>query len=72
MPQNHGENPGEPVDMNPRHFDTDYVVDADAVAEALIRRVNSLADERAKARRALIRSIEVLIAGDGDGPAVTA
>ncbi|MGH2905739.1 MAG: hypothetical protein ACRDKI_03100 [Solirubrobacterales bacterium] len=72
MPQNHGDKPGDPADMNPRQIDINYVVDPEAVAEALIRRVNALADERAKARRALIRSVEVLVPGDSDGPAITA
>jgi hypothetical protein len=57
--------------MNPRRFDINYEVDAHAVAEALIRRVNALANERAQARRALIRSVEVLVPSDCDGPSIT-
>ena len=63
------DNQGDSVDMNARHFDN-YEVDPHAVAEALIRRVNSLADERAKARNAMIRSVEVLVPSDLDDPAV--
>ena len=63
------DNQGDSVDMNARHFDN-YEVDPHAVAEALIRRVNSLADERAKARTAMIRSVEVLVPSDFDDPAV--
>lgn len=63
-------NQGDSVDMNARHFDMNYKVDAQAVAEALIRRVNSLADERAQARSAMIRSVEVLVPSDLDDPPI--
>lgn len=45
-----------------------YVVDPEAVAEAIISRVSSLADERVQHRRALISSVEVLVPGDYNGP----
>lgn len=56
--------------MKIRPSETNYEIDPDAVAEALISRVNQLADERAQYRRALIRSVEMLVTGDVDGPAV--
>lgn len=61
---------GDSVDMNARHIDMNYEVDAQAVAEALIRRVNALADERAQARCALIRSVEVLVPSDLDDTSI--
>jgi hypothetical protein len=60
------DNQGDSVDMNAKRYDMSYEVDPHAVAEALIRRVNALADERAQARRALIRSVEVLVPSDLD------
>ena len=66
------DNQGDPVDMNPRRIDINYVVDPEAVAEAIIRRVNAIADERANARRALIHSVEMLVPGELDGPAISA
>jgi hypothetical protein len=47
-----------------------YVVDPEAVAEAIISRVSALADERVQHRRSLITSVEVLVPGDYDGPAL--
>lgn len=47
-----------------------YVVDPEAVAEAIIRRVTELADERVQHRRSLIASVEVLVPRDYDGPAL--
>jgi hypothetical protein len=66
------ENQGRPEDMTPSRTYTNYAVDADAVAEALIKRVNKLADERVQYRRALIHSVEVLETNDLDGPAIQA
>lgn len=56
--------------MNLRPLDINYVVDSEAVAEAIIRRVNKMADEHARHRRSLIRSVEVFVPGDYDGPAL--
>lgn len=56
--------------MNLRPLDINYVVDPDAVAEAIISRVNRMADEHARHRRSLIRSVEVFVPGDYDGPAL--
>ncbi|MBI5310008.1 MAG: hypothetical protein HZB14_03095 [Actinobacteria bacterium] len=47
-----------------------YVVDPEAVAEAIIRRVAQMADERVMHRRSLICSVEVLVPRDYDGPAL--
>lgn len=47
-----------------------YVVDPEAVAEAIIQRVGQMADERVMHRRSLICSVEVLVPGDYDGPAL--
>lgn len=47
-----------------------YVVDPEAVADAIIRRINKLADERARHRRSLMASVEVLVPGDYNGPAL--
>ena len=67
------EHHGEPADTNAsRGIDINYVVDPEAVAEALIRRVGELAEQRAKERRALIHSVEMLVPRDFDGPAITA
>ncbi|MGK2879081.1 MAG: hypothetical protein ACSLFF_11000 [Solirubrobacterales bacterium] len=47
--------------MPQTHIDADrYVVDAPRVAEALLVRINKLADERARFRRALIYSVEMI------------
>jgi hypothetical protein len=50
----------------------DYVVDPDRVAEALLARIEKLADERARFRRSLIYSVEMIEAPDGDGFTVRA
>jgi hypothetical protein len=47
-----------------------YVVDPEAVAEAILNRVIKLADERVQHRRSLISSVEVLVPGDYNGPAL--
>lgn len=44
----------------------DYSVDPLLVADALIKRLDRLADERAEYRRALIHSVEVIKASDLD------
>lgn len=44
----------------------DYRVDPLLVADALIRHLDTLANQRAEYRRALIRSVEVLETPDGD------
>lgn len=59
--------PKQPCD--PMH---DYVVDPDRVAEALLARIEKLADERARFRRSLIYSVEMIEAPDGDGFTVRA
>ena len=47
--------------MPQSHIDTDaYVIDADRVAEALLARIDKLADERARSRRSLIYSVEMI------------
>lgn len=48
---------------------TDYTVDPLLVADALIRRLDKLAYERAEYRRALIRSVEMIKACDIDDAA---
>lgn len=62
----------EPDSTNTSSRDINYEVDAAVVAEAIIHRVNQLADERANYRRALIRSVEMLVSGDVDETAVAA
>lgn len=47
----------------------DYNVDPLLVADALLRRLDRLADERDEYRRALIRSVEVIEPGDFDDAA---
>lgn len=47
----------------------DYTVDPLLVADALIKRLDRLADERAEYRRALIQSVEVIKPGDFDDAA---
>jgi hypothetical protein len=48
-------------------FDADnYVVQSDLVAEALLARIDKLADERARFRRSLIYSVEMIEAPDFD------
>ena len=47
----------------------DYTVDPLLVADALIKRLDRLADERAEYRRALIHSVEVIKPGDFDDAA---
>ena len=48
-------------------FDPDaYVVHPDRVAEALLARIDEMADERARFRRSLIYSVEMIEAPDFD------
>jgi hypothetical protein len=47
-------------------FTADYVVDSDLVAEALLAKIEELADERARYRRSLIYSVEMIEAPDVD------
>lgn len=56
--------------MNAQSTKVNYVVDPEAVAEAIIRRVAQMADERVMHRRSLICSVEVLVPRDYDGPAL--
>lgn len=56
--------------MNAQSKKVNYVVDPEAVAEAIIRRVAQMADERVMHRRSLICSVEVLVPRDYDGPAL--
>ena len=52
-------------------FDPDaYVVNPDHVAEALLARIDQMADERARFRRSLIYSVEMIEAPDFDPGAV--
>ncbi|MFY9264788.1 MAG: hypothetical protein WAO61_05115 [Solirubrobacterales bacterium] len=57
--------------MSPPELNINYEVDSEAVAEAIIRRVNHLAEERAKYRRALMRSVEMVVSGDNDRSSVS-
>jgi hypothetical protein len=43
-----------------------YEVNAARVAEALLARIDQMADERARFRRSLIYSVEMIEAPDGD------
>lgn len=54
------------------NFDLNYIVDPDAVADALLHRIDQLAEERARYRRALISSAEMVMPADLDGPAIAA
>lgn len=56
--------------MTPQIPKINYVVDTEAVAEAIVNRVMELADERVQHRRSLIASVEVLVPGDYNGPAL--
>jgi hypothetical protein len=47
-------------------FGDDYVIDPERVAEALLSRIEAMADERARFRRALICSVEMIEAPDFD------
>jgi hypothetical protein len=48
-------------------FDADdYVVKPDRVAEALLARIDEMADERARFRRSLIYSVEMIETPDFD------
>lgn len=55
-------------------FGIDYAIDPSLVADALIKRLERLADERAEYRRALIHNVETIPsevfepADDGDAP----
>ena len=69
MHENKAESFNKPMTQS-RPINDEYAVDTDAVAEAILRRVCELAVERAQRRRALIRSIEMIVPGDIDGPAV--
>jgi hypothetical protein len=44
----------------------EYVVDPKRVAEALLARIDKMADERARFRRSLIYSVEMIEAPNGD------
>ena len=56
--------------MTAPNTNINYVVDPEAVAEAIINRVAQMADERVMHRRSLICSVEVLVPRDYDGPAL--
>lgn len=47
-------------------FADGYVVDPKRVAEALLERIEAMADERARFRRSLIYSVEMIEAPDFD------
>jgi hypothetical protein len=75
MPQNEFEDgsghdlvkSGAPTRLRP--VDANYKVEPELVAEALLRRIDQLAEDRAQYRRALIHSVEVIEApGDSDAP----
>lgn len=56
-----------PADENHRaEWASSYSVDAMGVAQALLDRINALADERARFRRSLLFSVEVVEAPDFD------
>lgn len=51
-------------------FVENYECDAMAVAEALLNRIDAMADARAKFRRSLMYSVEVIEAPDFDAASV--
>jgi hypothetical protein len=63
-----GMTPHDPNGMTPRDPQINYVVDPEAVAEAIVNRVIEFAGERVQHRRSLIDSVEVLVPGDYNGP----
>ncbi|MGH2960075.1 MAG: hypothetical protein ACRDKE_10755 [Solirubrobacterales bacterium] len=52
--------PLTPIDLDA------YVVNPDRVAEALLEKIDAMADERARFRRSLIYSVEMIEAPDFD------
>jgi hypothetical protein len=54
------------MSKQPRDPMREYVVDPKRVAEALLARIDKMADERARFRRSLIYSVEMIEAPNGD------
>ena len=50
----------------PNEFVANYEVDPDRVAEALLAKIDAMADERARFRRSLIYSVEMIEAPNFD------
>lgn len=48
-----------------------YVVNADRVAEALLAKIDEMADERARSRRSLIHSVEMIETPDFDAVSIS-
>lgn len=57
MPQTHRE---APMSIYDNFIVDNYVIDAPRIADAFLARVNRMADERARLRRSLISSVEVV------------
>lgn len=51
---------------DPNTFTENYEVDPERVAEALLAKIDAMADERARFRRSLIYSVEMIEAPDFD------
>jgi hypothetical protein len=51
-------------------FIDQYEVDPDRVAQALLERIDAMADERARFRRSLIYSVEMIEAADFDAGSI--
>lgn len=51
---------------DPDTFAENYEVDPDRVAEALLAKIDAMADERSRFRRSLIYSVEMIEAPDLD------
>lgn len=50
----------------PNAFAENYEIDPDRVAQALLAKIDAMADERARFRRSLIYSVEMIEAPDLD------
>lgn len=53
-----------PMSIVDNYIVDNYVIDAHRIAEAFLARINRMADERARLRRSLISSVEVVEAAD--------
>lgn len=51
---------------DPESFVKNYEVDPERVAEALLAKIDAMADERARFRRSLIYSVEMIEAPESD------
>jgi hypothetical protein len=66
MPQQPRDEPHRDIHAEELNVMTEYVIDPDRVAEALLARIDKMADERARFRRSLIYSVEVIEAPELD------